>query len=225
MIALLPIKQNSERIPGKTFKEINGKPLFYYVLKSLIDSNKISRIIINTDSNKLTKSINENYFNKKIYIVDRPKHLLGDFVPMNEIINHDISIFNEENYIQTHITNPLLKTSTIDAAIDLFNNKNFSNDSIVSINEHRNRFYDFQKTPINHLGESAIERTQDLKPIYEENSCFYIFSKQSFMKSNMNRIGNNPFYYRLNKLESIDIDYEEDFTIAKALMHFYELKK
>ena len=45
------------------------------------------------------------------------------------------------------------------------------------------------------------------------------------MKSNMNRIGNNPFYYRLNKLESIDIDYEEDFTIAKALMHFYELKK
>ena len=61
-------------------------------------------------------------------------------------------------------------------------------------------------------------RTQDLDPIYEENSNFYIFSRESFIKSNQNRIGLKPYLFPTDKIESIDIDDLNDFKIAESLI-------
>ena len=58
--------------------------------------------------------------------------------------------------------------------------------------------------------------TQHLDPIYEENSCFYIFTKDSFL-NNDSRIGSKPFMFEIDKIESIDIDEPQDFIIAEAL--------
>lgn len=223
MIALLPIKEHSERIPNKSFETIGGRPLFSFVIDSLINSNFISKIVINTDSNKIVSEIGKLYSSNSIEFINRPKALMGDLVPMNDIIHHDINQFEDNTFIQTHITNPLLKTETIDNAISFYNNNEY--DSIVAVNEHKSRFYDNKHTPINHHGSSNILRTQDLEPIYEENSCFYIFSKDSFKENNNNRIGNKPFYFTVNKLESIDIDYYEDLQLARALYKSNEFKR
>jgi CMP-N-acetylneuraminic acid synthetase len=223
MIALVPIKENSERIPNKSFETIVNKPLFAFVIDSLIDSNFISKIVINTDSNKIISEIKKLYPSDSIQFIHRPKALRGDLVPMNDIIGHDINQFEDNLFIQTHITNPLLKTKTIDDAISFYKNNKY--DSIVAVNEHKSRFYDHKHNPINHHGASNILRTQDLEPIYEENSCFYIFSKDSFINNHNNRIGNNPFYFTINKLESIDIDYYEDLELARALYKRNEIKK
>ena len=223
MIALLPIKEHSERIPDKSFEKIGSKPLFSFIIDSLMNSQHISKIVINTDSDRIINEIGKLYPSDSIQFIDRPKELRGDLVPMNDIIEYDINQFEDNLFIQTHITNPLLKTQTIDDAISFYKNNKY--DSIVSVNEHKSRFYDCKHKPINHHGASNIMRTQDLEPIYEENSCFYIFSKESFVNNNNNRIGNKPFYFTINKLESIDIDYYEDLQIARALYKSNELKK
>lgn len=217
MIALVPIKEHSERIPNKTFAKIKDKPLFSFIIDSLMSSVNISKIVINTDSENLIEKVNKIYSSEKIIFINRPKNLVGDLVPMNSIIDYDISQFDEEHFIQTHITSPLLNYSTIDDAIDFYYQNKEIYDSIVSVNKYKNRFYNHLKIPINHSGDANIARTQDLKPIYEENSCFYIFSKDSFKKSGKNRIGKKPFYYSINKLESVDIDYPEDLELARSL--------
>ena len=220
MIALLPIKEHSERIPNKTFTYIKDKPLFFYIINTLIKSVNISKIVINTDSEKLIAEV-KIFFPSELL----KQNLLGDLVPMNSIIENDISQIDSEYFIQTHITNPLLKHSTLDHAIDFFYENKELYDSIVSVNEHRNRFYDHLQRPLNHPGNADILRTQDLQPVYEENSCFYIFSKHSFKESGDNRIGKNPFYYCINKLESIDIDYPEDLELAKSLYERNEAQR
>ncbi|MDA7641989.1 acylneuraminate cytidylyltransferase family protein [Candidatus Marinimicrobia bacterium] len=223
MIALLPIKDHSERVPNKSFETIDNKPLFSFIIDSLINSKYISKIIINTDSDRVINEVEKFYKLDNIEFIYRPKELIGDLVPMNDIISYDINKLDNDLFIQTHITNPLLTTTTIDDAIAFYHNNKY--DSIVSVNEHKSRFYDSKYNPINHHGNSNILRTQDLEPIYEENSCFYIFSKNSFINNNNNRIGNNPFYFTINKLESIDIDYYEDLELARALYKRNEIKK
>jgi CMP-N-acetylneuraminic acid synthetase len=170
MIALLPIKEHSERIPNKTFAKIEDKPLFSFIINSLMSSINISKIVINTDSENLIKCVEKIYSSDRIIFIHRPKNLVGDLVPMNNIIQYDIAQFEEEDFIQTHITNPLLKTQTIDKAISFYKNNKY--DSIVSVNEHKSRFYNHKHKPINHHGASNIMRTQDLESVYEENSCF-----------------------------------------------------
>ncbi|MCP4157733.1 MAG: acylneuraminate cytidylyltransferase family protein, partial [bacterium] len=70
--------------------------------------------------------------------------------------------------------------------------------------------------PVNH-NPAQLLRTQDLDPLYEENSNFYIFSRKSFFENNKNRIGKKPFLYEMKKTESVDIDRKEDFVMAEML--------
>ena len=89
-------------------------------------------------------------------------------------------------------------------------------DSLFGATKVQTRFYDKDANPINHNPEELL-RTQDLEPLYEENSNFYIFSKESFKNSNKKRIGIKPQIFEVNKLEAIDIDEPEDFILAELL--------
>ena len=214
IIALLPMKGNSERVPGKNLKIFNGKPLFVHVLLTLIKSKYISKVIINTDSQQIAdtaKSISD-----KVIIHQRPQEICGDFVSMNDIINYDIEKSGEEFFLQTHSTNPLLKTKTIDKAIEDFFNLSSNYDSIFSVTKLQTRLYWEDGKPINH-NPNELLRTQDLPPVFEENSNFFIFSKESFKNSNNKRIGIKPKMFEVNKIEAIDIDEPEDFLIAEAI--------
>lgn len=210
--ALLPMKDHSERVPNKNLRNLAGKPLFFWVLESLLASKHVQVVYINTDSKKIAKEATENY---DVKIIERPKELIGDDVSMNKIIGHDISQIKGNHFLQTHATNPMLKTSTIDRAIETyFTNTAF--DSLFTVNKWQTRLYDTNMKPINH-DPNVLLQTQDLPPVYEENSNLYIFSKGSFTKNDNKRIGKNPFLYKMNTLEAIDIDTEEDFKIAETI--------
>ncbi len=222
MIALLPMRAGSKRVPKKNIRFFNGKPLFYYVLNSLVKAHLISKIIINTDDDEIV-SLAKNFISQnnlegsQIDIHNRPKSLGGDHVSMNEVIAYDLEkVQDEENFIQVHATSPLLSSETIDKAIECYFNKIDQHDSVVSVTKLQERFYDESFSPVNHSPDKLL-RTQDLPPLYTENSAFYIFSRTSFYESDEKRIGKRPYYYILNKLESTDIDEEEDFRIAEAL--------
>ncbi|MFC5047741.1 cytidylyltransferase domain-containing protein [Aquimarina hainanensis] len=215
IVALLPMKGNSERVPNKNLKKLDGKPLFHRVLNVLLDSKYIDKVVINTDSEKIKNQIKKDYSLDKIIILDRPEYIIGDLVSMNKVIKHDIESIEADIYVQTHSTNPLLKTKSIDNAIEkMLNSDDF--DSIFSVTKLQTRLYELDGKPFNH-DPSELLRTQDLPPLFEENSNFYIFSKKSFQDAGDKRIGLKPFMFEIDKTEAIDIDDPEDFIIAESL--------
>lgn len=213
--ALLPMKGNSERVPNKNLKSFNGVPLYRIVLDTLLRSSFIDNVIVNTDSLKIEEDINDN-FSGKVLVINRPQSLCGDYVSMNEIIKHDINHFPSDIYLQTHSTNPLLELDTIDNALkkmtSFISDKQY--DSIFSVTKIQKRFYKKDATPMNHNPKMLV--TQHLEPIFEENSCFFIFTKKSF-EDNAGRIGSKPFMFEINKIEATDIDDPEDFILAEIL--------
>ena len=213
VIALLPMKGHSERVPNKNMKSFNGVPLFHVVLKKLQESKYISEIIVNTDGEAIKASITSEF--PKVKIHDRPESIQGDFVSMNEIINYDLQESDGDIYIQTHSTSPLLNINSIDKAIELFINQN-EYDSLFSVTKLQTRLYWGDISPVNH-NPNELLRTQDLPPVYEENSNFYLFTKESFKQSGNKRIGVKPMMFPIDKIEAVDIDEPEDFIIAEVL--------
>jgi N-acylneuraminate cytidylyltransferase len=211
--ALVPMKGHSERVPGKNLRAMCHKPLFYWILDSLSRSKFIDRIVINTDSPEIAQGTTKLF---DVTIIERPTELHGDFFVANDLIAYDLLQFPEtEFFLQTHSTNPLLKTETIDRAIEAFFRQR-THDSLFSVTELHTRLYWTEGTPVNHDPSNLI-RTQDLEPIFEENSCLYIFSRESFKKNN-NRLGDSPMMFPIDRFEAVDIDEEYDFLLAESLL-------
>jgi N-acylneuraminate cytidylyltransferase len=213
--ALLPMKGNSERVKNKNMRDFDGAPLYHAVMKSLLASKYIESVVINTDSEIIAKDAKENFCDKVI-IIDRPKEIEGDFVSMNNIILYDLQQLDGEHFLQTHSTNPLLKTETIDKAIEKYFEGLENFDSIFGVTKLQTRFYNKYAKAINH-NPNELLRTQDLEPMYEENSNLYIFSKDAFKNAGNKRIGLNPQIFEVNKLEATDIDEPEDFILAELI--------
>ena len=213
LIALLPMKAHSERVPNKNMRDFCGKPLYHRVLEALLESRYIKEVCINTDSKQIAEDAHSNF--DRIRIIDRPQYLQGDLVPMNDIIAYDLTQIEGEHFLQTHSTNPLLTAPTIDRAIEAYFNSLDCCDSLFSITRLQTRLYWPDGRPINHNPDELL-RTQDLPPVCEENSNIYIFSKKSFQK-HKRRIGEKPYLFEMDKIEAVDIDEETDFQIAEAL--------
>lgn len=214
VIALLPMKAHSERVPDKNIKNFCGRPLYHAVLTTLLQSKYVAKVIINTDSDIIRKDAAKHF--ERVEIIDRPKELQGDLVPMNDIIAHDLSRTDGEHFLQTHSTNPLLSRPTIDRAIETYFENPRKIDSLFSITRLQTRLYWKDGSPINHNPKELL-RTQDLPPVYEENSNLYIFSKNSFANAGSRRIGLKPMMFEIDKLEAVDIDEPEDWEIAEVL--------
>ena len=212
--ALLPMKGHSERVPNKNMRLFAGRSLYHCVAKVLQESDYIESIIVNTDSDIIAEDATKHFSKVKIHV--RPKNIRGDMVPMNDVIAYDLENADGENFLQSHSTNPLLKKETLERGIeDYFLSLN-KYDSIFSVTRLQTRLYWSSGKPVNHNPEELI-RTQDLSPVYEENSNFYIFSKTSFKRAGNRRIGLSPKMFVMDKIEAIDIDEESDFKIAESL--------
>lgn len=215
LVALLPMKLHSERVPGKNFKEFSGEPLFSWILKSLLSVEKIEKVVINTDAVDVLEKY-DIIQNEKIILRNRPEEIRGDLVSMNKVIYDDISHVVSDHYLMTHTTNPLISSKTINNSIsEYYQSLQSGFDSLFTVNQFQSRFYHKDTSPINH-DPSELIRTQDLEPIYEENSCLYLFSRKSFEGTNA-RIGKNPGIYSTPKYESIDIDDYESWTLADLI--------
>ena len=219
LVALLPMKANSERIKGKNFKQLNGKPLFRWILETLLSIPEISQVVINTDARDSLRS-HGLVESERVLIRDRAAHLCGNTVSMNRILADDISQVAADLYLMTHTTNPLLSATTLGRALTQFQQacKTGSADSLFSVNRVQTRFYRRDGMPVNHDPQNLIP-TQDLEPWYEENSNLYLFTTKSFAATNA-RIGQRPLLFETPSLESVDIDTPEDWQLAEAIAQY-----
>jgi CMP-N-acetylneuraminic acid synthetase len=218
MKALIPIKNHSARVPGKNFAILNGKPLFMWIIESLLEVSEISEILIDTDSK--SEELWQLNRNPKIKIQVRAPHLCGDEVDVNFLLKDLIQNNDGDDFIMTHVTNPFISALTINCVIESYHkSKLLGYDSLFTVDQIQGRLFDANLKPINHDIETLI-KTQDLPPIYLENSCLYLFSRHSFNKTNR-RIGLNPSIYVTPLLESIDIDTKEEWRLAQLVSENY----
>ena len=214
IVALLPMKAHSERVPRKNFRPIAGTPLVKWILDALLGVDAISKIVINTDARELLEEIGVTN-SDRVILRDRREDLCGDMVSMNLILADDIAAVEAGLYLMTHTTNPLISTETLRNAIDSFENDDEA-DSLFSVNKIQTRFYRGDGSAVNHDPNNLI-RTQDLEPWYEENSCLYLFTSNSFAKTG-GRIGENPMMYETPPLESLDIDEPYQWFLSEAVL-------
>jgi CMP-N-acetylneuraminic acid synthetase len=208
LVALVPMKAHSERVPDKNVREFNGKPLFHWILAALEATDVVNKIVVNTDSEHIAREARERF---AVEIIDRPNELRGDTVSMNEIIGHDIGAVDADLYLQTHCTNPMLRPETIEEAVERYRTTDC--DSLFSVTPLQTRLWDVDGEPINHRREELLP-TQDLDPVYEEDSNLYLFTRESFTK-HKNRIGAEPTMLLMDAEEAVDIDYPIDFKMAE----------
>lgn len=218
--AIIPIKHTSTRVPGKNFRYMNGKPLFTYIIDMLLKVKIIHNIVIDTNSPTIFEQVPILFAEHmdRIILYERPQHLCPGDTPTNDLLLNVINALNLDSdyYLQTHVTNPLLKSETVENAINYFTSQQGSYDSLFSVKTHYTRFYDKDGNDMNHNRFKLIP-TQDLDPIYEENSCIYIFT-QSILEKFKARIGENALLFPMTDFESQDIDWEDDFIFTEMLM-------
>ena len=146
--ALVPMRHSSERVPGKNYREMAGKPLYFYILTALRDVPEITEVVVDTDSPDIMAGVRE-YF-PDIRILERPEKLRDGLIPMNEILLYDTSQVEADYYLQTHSTNPLLKAGTISKAIQTFIESKDRYDTLFSVTRWQTRLYDKDGKAINH---------------------------------------------------------------------------
>jgi CMP-N-acetylneuraminic acid synthetase len=213
IVALIPMRHHSERVPGKNYRAFAGKPLYRYIIESLLKCTQISEIMIDTDSPVVIEDANKNFPSVKLY--ERPQNLRDGNIPMNDILLNDVKQISADYYLQTHSTNPLLQSKTIKSAIKQFLESQPKHDSLFSVTRIQSRLWDKDAKAINH-DPDVLLRTQDLPPIYEENSCLYIFKKET-LEIRKNRIGQKPLMFEIDRIEAWDIDEEIQFQIAESI--------
>jgi len=214
LVALVPMRHHSQRVPGKNYRPLAGKPLFHHILETLQAVPEIKQVVVDTDSDPVMDSLRQ-YF-PQVMIINRPKNLRADDVPMNDILLHDTEQVPADFYLQTHSTNPLLRPETVSRAIEAFLSAYPEKDSLFSVTRWQMRLYDQYGAAINH-DPSVLIQTQDLPPVYEENSCLYLFTRQNLLDRH-HRIGEHPILFEIDSAEAWDIDEELDFEITNFLM-------
>ena len=213
VVALVPMRHHSERVPGKNYRSFAGKPLYHHIINSLLSCPLIHQVVVDTDSPIIMEDTSEHF--PQVQVIERPEHLRADTIPMNDVLLNEVKMVEADFYLQTHSTNPLLRSETISNAIDVFLNNYPMYDSLFSVTKIRTRLWDSLAMPINH-NPAILLRTQDLPPVYEENSCIYIFTRNT-LESRHNRIGERPLMFEIDPIEACDIDEELDFRIAESL--------
>jgi CMP-N-acetylneuraminic acid synthetase len=214
LVALMPMRHSSERVPGKNYRPFgDGRPLYHHMVEVLAACPQVDKIVIDTDSPLIKEECATRF--PEVVVLDRPEHLLGGMTPMTDILLHDVSEVESEFYLQTHSTNPLLTKETVRRATETFFQQYPIYDSLFSVTRVQTRFWDGLARAVNH-NPNILLRTQDLPPLYAENSCLYIFEAKT-LRERHSRIGNRPLLFEMDRLEAQDIDEEIDFRIADLI--------
>lgn len=213
LAALVPMRHDSERVVGKNWRAFAGRPLYHRIVESLLACPAVSEVVIDTDSPAILEDAARAF--PSVTLLVRPEHLRDGATPMNDVLLNTTAQVPVDFYLQTHSTNPLLTPDTIGRAVEAFLAAWPERDSLFSVTRLFTRLWDGAGRPVNH-DPAVLLRTQDLPPIYEENSNLYIFSGEG-LRRRRNRLGERPMLFEIPREEAWDIDEELDFSVAEFL--------
>lgn len=208
IVALIPIKLESKRLPGKNIKPFfDGTPLIHFIQRACLGIKEIDEVYIYC-SNEVVK----DYMLLGTKFLKRPEYLDGDNINANDIIREFMKVVEADIYVNAHTTSPFAKPETIEECIEKVESGRY--DSAFCAESLRTFMWKDGK-PIN-FDPDHFPRTQDLPVIYGETSIAYVFTKESFLKHNR-RVGSHPYVKEVDRIEAMDIDYPEDFEVCNAI--------
>lgn len=212
-IAIVPMRHSSERVPGKNYRPLAGIPLYHHVVRTLTSVPQIDVIVVDTDSDFIINDCAEHF--PLVQLIRRPEHLRDGNIDMNTVLLNTLKQVDADVVLQTHSTNPFLKAQTVSNALKSYASPDSNCDSVFSATRLQARLWDSTSCPVNH-DPAVLLRTQDLPPLFIENSCFFIFTPQ-LLRQRGTRIGARPLMIEMAPLEALDIDTEDDFALAAAI--------
>lgn len=214
VVAVVPIKLENERLPGKNIKKFdNGEPLCTYILNTLLSISQISEVYVYCSDVSI-----KSYLPKSVKFLKRMPSLDSAQTSMNEILSRFSLDVEADYYILSHATSPFVRKQSIEEALEKVLGGEF--DSALSVEVVRK--FMWNNGQVANYNPVKIPRTQDLDPIYIETSGFYIFSRD-LIHSEGRRVGRNPFLKQVSKIEAVDIDDIEDFEMANAIFNVIKI--
>lgn len=223
----LPTRAGSERVENKNTKTFSGVTggLLAIKLKQLLDLSEVDEVVLSTNDEASIQVAMHYRSNEKLKVIRRPEELAQSSTNLIDLVKYVPTICNNDHILWTHVTSPLVKAKDYQEAIyQYFKELNNGYDSLMSVKSIQNFIWsskdnivvnkqkgDFRKWP----------RTQDLDPIYEVNSALFIASKNIYI-SEIDRIGIKPYLLKHNSLQSIDVDWEDDFKIAELVYNGFK---
>lgn len=207
--AIMPIKLKNERCPGKNTRILGDKPLLRYELDSLRKTGLCDSITVYCSDEAVIP-----FLPNGVNFVQRPQFLDLPTSNFTQIFDTFIQVEGADIYVYAHATAPFITVETMKECINAVKSGEYDS-AFCAVKLQDYLWQDGE--PLN-FDASNLPRTQDLKPIYQETSGVYVFTKAVFEKYRR-RIGKRPFIKEVSFKESVDIDNPEDFAFAEALIN------
>lgn len=204
----IPIKANSERVPGKNFRILNGKKLYEYIVEHVLEANVFDDVYIDTNSDEIAE-----YAKKMgcIPIQRKPELALNTANGNDLLVYHLDNYPNYDYYFQLFATAPFLQPASIQQCFNKLVNTAEYDSCFTATANHG--FYWLLGQPINYR-PGILPRSQDMHAMIEETTGLYGITKESLMRYRC-RIGSKPYIHVVSKFEAVDINTEEDLKVAE----------
>jgi len=215
-VAFIPVRGGSKSIPLKNIKKINGRPLIYWVLDATTECKAIDKVVVSTDSNKISKVV-EGYNSKKIKIIDRSKEVSTDTASTESVMLEFADDYDFNDIILVQATSPLLDAKDLNKGLEKYREKD--TDSILSVVRQK-RFiwkdYGDKSESVNYDYNNRPRR-QEFNGFLVENGAFYITSKERLIKY-QSRISGNINIVEMDEETYFEIDEPNDWVIVEELL-------
>jgi len=205
-VAFVPIKLNNERLPNKNTLPLGDKPLCTHLLETLVKVKQLDEIYVFCSQPKI-----QEYLPDGVKFLQREPELDEFTAHHYDIVGSFINKIDADIYVNAHVTNPFLKAETIESGITAIKSNGY--DSLCVLTEIRGHLWKDEK-PFNFTFK-GLPRTQDLTPLYSEVGLF-MYKKEVFINTGT-KYGDNIFFIHIDKIESHDINYHDDYLLAQAI--------
>lgn len=207
--AFLPAKGTSERIESKNLKLLNGKPLFLHTLEKLCDCDFIDEVYLDSESDEIL-----NYAPYLRYIpLKRKPELATNKTDGHQMFYNEVSQVDADIYVQILGTSPFISPETIRKGIEILKNQE-QYDSVVLMKKEKEYLWENGQPKYDKF---HIPNSNTLPDTIIESMGLYIVRKDTALKTKM-RYGNNAYMLTADAVETIDVNYPDEFELAEYIM-------
>ena len=204
----IPIKANSESVPGKNLRMLNGKKLYQYICEHVQEANVFDAVYIDTNSKEIAEYASAMGF----HAIDRKPELALNTANGNDLLVYHFEQYPDyDYYFQLFATAPYMTPKTIKECYSRLVSSEEYDSCFTALENHS--FYWYGGTPINYR-PGILPRSQDMMPVIEETTGLYGISRDSLNRYRC-RIGRKPYIHFVSKFEAVDINTEEDLKVAE----------
>ncbi len=214
---LIPARGGSKSIPLKNIKPIAGKPLIYWSLDAAVKCDKIKKVYVSTDSDRIRRCVLK-YGSSKVLCIDRSEESATDTASTEMVIEDFIKKSKPPgNIVLLQATSPLVTAEDLSNAINTF--EDVQSDTLLSVVKQKRFYWDFDESnnncikPLNYEPQKRPRR-QDFNGTFVENGAIYIFNSNEFLK-HKSRLYGNISYIEMDEKTYYELDEPADWLIVE----------